>query len=80
MGIDTAETPEVSTEEEAEIVESTEENAAEASEVSDGDEEQQEPAEIEVVRAGKDGSQPLSQQEVAPTGCHPGRVQSLNHV
>lgn len=61
----TAETPEVSTEEEAVIVEPNEsENAAEASEVSEEGEEQQEPAEIEVVRSGANGSQPDKQHEI----------------
>lgn len=64
MGSETAETPEVSTEETTVVVEPTEsENAAEASEVSDG-EEQQEPVEVEVVLSGANGSQPDTQHEI----------------
>lgn len=64
MGSETAETPEVSTEETPVVVEPVEsENAAEASEVPDG-EEQQEPVDVEVVLQGANGSQPDKQHEI----------------
>lgn len=73
MGSDTAETPiEVSTEETTVVVEPTEsENAAEASEVSDG-EEQPESEGVEVVLSGDDGSQPDKQHGIRK------RVNKLN--
>ena len=65
MGTNTAETPEVSTEEQpiVEIDPNESENAAEASEVSEG-EEQQEATEVEVVLDGESGSQPDAQHGI----------------
>ncbi len=66
MGTNTAETPEVSTEEDpiVEIEPTESENAAEASEVSEEEGEQQPDPEVEVVLDGDDGTQPDTQREI----------------
>ncbi len=75
MGKNTAETPEVSTEEEpvVDVEQLDPEKPDDAGEVSDdGEEEHQEPVELEVVRSGEDGSQPDAQHGIRK------RVNKLN--
>ena len=73
MGTNTAEAPEVSTEDEATPAVEPTESEEPNEEGAEGEEgEQQEPAEMEVVRSGDNGSQPDTQHGIRK------RVNKLN--